>query len=560
MLQNLHVKNLALIDETEVDFKEGLNILSGETGAGKSIIIGSINLALGEKIQKEMLRENGESALVELVFSVESEAQKSALKELDILVEDDCVILSRKITNGRGVAKINGESVPISKIREAASILIDIHGQHEHQSLLHKKKHLEILDEFAKEALEDKKELLKEAYLIYKELLDELKAEDVEEEERLREVSFLEYEIKEISEAALQENEDELVENEYKRFLNGKKIMEALQLAYQFTGNGGENASDLTSRALKELSAASAYDEKVKELESQMAEIDSLINDFNREIADYIDATEFDDETFFELEKRLDTINHLKNKYGKTISNILKALEEKEQRLAKLQDYDAYLSRLKGKVTEAEQKLRLISLEISKIRKKYAKDLVKEVKQALQDLNFLDVQFEMEFVEMANYTANGLDEAEFLISTNPGEPLRPLGKVASGGELSRIMLAIKTILADNDDIETLIFDEIDTGISGRTAQMVSQKMNTLGRNHQVICITHLPQIAAMADAHYLIEKSVENSTTVSKIRLLKEDESIDELCRMLGGVEITDKVYESAREMRQMALQQKISQ
>ncbi len=557
MLQNLHVKNLALIDETEVDFKEGLNILSGETGAGKSIIIGSINLALGEKVQKEMLRENGESALVELVFSVENEAQKAVLAEMDVIPEDDYVILSRKITNGRGVAKINGESVPVSKIREVAAILIDIHGQHEHQSLLHKKKHLEILDEYAKEALQGKKEELKEAYTIYKGLLEELKQADVGEEERLREVSFLEYEIKEIAEAKLQENEDNLIEEEYKRYLNGKKIMEALQLAYQYSGNGGENASDLASRALKELSAASAYDEKVKELEQQILEIDNLLNDFNREIADYIDETEFDDETFYELEKRLDEINHLKSKYGKSIAAVLQALEEKEARLAKLQDYDVYLSQLKGKTTEAEQKLRQISLEVSDIRQKNAVNLVREVRQALQDLNFLDVQFEMQFSELGNYTGNGLDEAEFLISTNPGEPVRALGKVASGGELSRIMLAIKTILADNDAIETLIFDEIDSGISGRTAQMVSEKMNTLGRNHQIICITHLPQIAAMADAHYLIEKSVENSTTVSKIRLLNESESVDELCRMLGGVEITDKVRESAREMRELALEKK---
>ena len=557
MLQNLHVKNLALIDETEVEFKEGLNILSGETGAGKSIIIGSINLALGEKVQKEMLRENGESALVELVFSVENETQKAVLAEMDVTLEDDYVILSRKVTNGRGVAKINGESVPVSKVREVAAVLIDIHGQHEHQSLLHKKKHLEILDDYAKEDLQEKKEELREAYVAYKELMEELKQADVNEEDRLREVSFLEYEIKEISEARLQENEDTLVEEEYKRYLNGKKITEALQAAYQYAGNGSENASDLTSRALKELSAASAYDEKVKELEQQMMEIDNLLNDFNREIADYINETEFDDETFFELEKRLDEINHLKSKYGKSILDILNALAEKEARLEKLQDYDVYLNQLKGKVAEAEQKLRQISLEVSDIRQKKAVNLVQEVKQALQDLNFLDVQFEMQFLELETYTANGLDEAEFLISTNPGEPVRPLGKVASGGELSRIMLAIKTILADNDEIETLIFDEIDTGISGRTAQMVSEKMNTLGRNHQIICITHLPQIAAMADAHYLIEKSVENSATVSKIRLLNENEIVDELCRMLGGVEITDKVRESAREMRDMALNKK---
>ena len=557
MLQNLHVKNLALIDEAEVDFRDGLNILSGETGAGKSIIIGSINLALGEKVQKEMLRENAENSLVELVFSVEKEAQKQALSELDVFPEDDYVILSRKIANGRGVAKINGESVPASKMRDVAAILIDIHGQHEHQSLLHKKKHLEILDEFAKEVLAEKKDALKEAYAVYKGLLEELNRADVNEEERLREASFLEYEIKEISEANLQENEDETLEEEYKRFRNGKKIMEALNMAYQYSGNGGENASDLTTRALKELSGASAYDEKVRELEQQMLEIDNLLNDFNREIANYIDETDFDDETFYQMEKRLDEINHLKSKYGKTIADVLETLEEKEARLAKLQDYDAYLAQLKGKVADAEQKLRSISMEVSEIRQQNAKILVAEVTQALCDLNFLDVRFEMQFALLENYTANGLDDAEFMISTNPGEPVKPLGKVASGGELSRIMLAIKTVMADNDDIETLIFDEIDSGISGRTAQMVSEKMNTLGRNHQIICITHLPQIAAMADAHYLIEKSVENSTTVSKIRLLNENESVEELSRMLGGVEITDKVRESAREIRELALQKK---
>ncbi|MBR5565956.1 MAG: DNA repair protein RecN [Roseburia sp.] len=557
MLQNLHVKNLALIDETEVDFTNGLNILSGETGAGKSIIIGSINLALGEKIQKEMIRENAENALVELVFSVENEEQRNALSNLDVFPEDDYVILSRKIANGRGIAKINGESVTASKMREVAAILIDIHGQHEHQSLLHKKKHLEILDEFAKEALAEKKEALREAYTVYKGLLEELNHADVDEEERLREASFLEYEIKEISEAKLQEHEDETIEEEYKRYRNGKKIMEALHMAYQYSGNGGENASDFTTRALKELQAASGFDEKVRELEAQMLEIDNLLNDFNREIADYIDETEFDDETFYELEKRLDEINHLKSKYGKSIADILAALAEKEERLVKLQDYDAYLAALRGKVAEAEQELRAISMEVSKIRQAYAKDLVAEVTSALQELNFLDVRFEMQFEELSGYTANGLDEAEFLISTNPGEPVKALGKVASGGELSRIMLAIKTILANNDAIETLIFDEIDSGISGRTAQMVSEKMNTLGRNHQIICITHLPQIAAMADAHYLIEKSVENSTTVSRIRLLNDEERVDELSRMLGGVEITDKVRESAREMRELALQKK---
>ena len=452
---------------------------------------------------------------------------------------------------------MNAESVPASKMREIASILIDIHGQHEHQSLLSKKKHLEILDDYAKEEIFDPKEKLREAYKNYRALLEELKAADVDEEERLREISFLEYEIKEIEDADLKEGEDEALEADYRKFSNGKKIMEAVNAAYQYTGNQSENVSELTGRALRELNAASAYDEKVKGLEEQLLEIDNLVNDFNRELADYIDETEFDDETFYRMEKRLDELNHIKSKYGSTIADILSELEKKQGRLQQLQDFDQYIGNLKQKLADAEQELKKYCDKVSKIRKKYAKKLTGAVTEALKDLNFLDVKFEMEFGQTADYTANGTDDPEFLISTNPGEPVKPLGKVASGGELSRIMLAIKTVLADQDAIETLIFDEIDSGISGRTAQMVSEKMNVLAKNHQIICITHLPQIAAMADAHYLIEKSVENRTTVSKIRCLSDEESIDELARMLGGVEITDKVRESAREMKELAHQKK---
>lgn len=555
MLQNLHVKNLALIDESEVDFAGGLNILSGETGAGKSIIIGSINLALGGKVQKEMLRDPEKPALVELIFSV-TEKQKQVLKQLDVETEDDEVILSRRITGGRGVSKVNGESVPASKVKEIASVLIDIHGQHEHQSLLSKKKHLEILDSYAKEEIEQPKKELAEAYKDYKKLVSELNDADVDEEERLREVSFLEYEVGEIEEAGLTVGEDEELETQYKRFINGKKIVEALNQAYQYTG-GMDQASELTGRALRELSGVSVYDEKIADMEETLTQIDNLLGDFNREIADYLDDTDFDEETFYHLEKRLDEINHLKSKYGSSIEEILSACEAKQERLLRLKDYDTYLADLKEKVKNAEKKLQKSCEKVSDIRKKYAEKLVIAVTEALKDLNFLDVVFEMRFDVLSNYTANGYDDAEFMISTNPGESVRPLGKVASGGELSRIMLAIKTVLADQDEVETLIFDEIDSGISGRTAQMVSEKMNLLGRTHQIICITHLPQIAAMADAHYLIEKAVSNGATVSKIRWLDTAETVDELSRMLGGVEITDKVRESAREMKELAAKKK---
>lgn len=562
MLQSLHVKNLALIDEAEVEFSEGLNILSGETGAGKSIIIGSINLALGEKVQKEMLRDNADggdakSALVELIFSVEDERQRAALEKLEIYPEDDTVIMSRKIVNGRGTAKVNGESLPASKVREIAAILIDIHGQHEHQSLLSKKKHLEILDDYAKAEVEAPKQKLKEAYQEYRRLSEELETADVDEEERLREISFLEYEIKEIEEANLRLGEDEELEADFRRFSNGRKIMEGAGSAYDSTGGGMDSASELIGRALREISGVSAYDEKLSELEEQLLEIDNLLNDFNRELADYVEETEFDEETFYEVEKRLDLVNHLKSKYGSSLEEVLKALEEKQERIAKLMDYDQYLKDLREKVEKAKSVLEKCCKKVSEIRQTYAKELTGAVKQALQELNFLDVQFEMQFERTVAYTANGYDDAEFLISTNPGEKVKPLGKVASGGELSRIMLAIKTVLADQDAVETLIFDEIDSGISGRTAQMVSEKMNVLGRNHQIICITHLPQIAAMADAHYLIEKSIQNQTTVSNISRLTEEDSVKELARMLGGVEITETVLKSAEEMKDLAKSKK---
>lgn len=555
MLQNLHVKNLALIDETEVEFGPGLNILSGETGAGKSIIIGSINLALGEKVQKEMLRDNGESALVELIFFVEDADTIEAIRALDIEMEDDTVILSRKITGGRAIGRINGEAVSASKMKAVASLLIDIHGQHEHQSLLSKKKHLEILDTFAKEVLGDKKEKLAQCYQEYRKLKDELEHANLDGEERAREVSFLEYEVKEIEDAQLTVGEDEELEAVFRKYSNGKKIMDAVGAANAATSEDDESASERIGRALRDLSSVSGYDEHVKEMEEQLTEIDNLLSDFNHELASYLSDEEFDEETFYETEKRLDLINHLKSKYGNTIADILKYCEEKAERIAVLNDYDAYLAGLQKNVSEKEKQLEQLSKKISDIRKKESKKLTESIKNALLDLNFLDVQFTMEFAE-TDYTANGIDDAQFLISTNPGEPVKPLGKVASGGELSRIMLAIKTVMA-SDKIGTLIFDEIDSGISGRTAQMVSEKMNVLGRSHQIICITHLPQIAAMADSHFLIEKSVENQATVSKIHKLTDEESVEELARMLGGVEITDTVLKNAREMKQMAYMKK---
>ena len=559
MLQSLHVKNLALIDEAEVDLTSGLNIMTGETGAGKSIIIGSINIALGEKVPKEMIRDNADYGLVELTFFVESERVKKALADLEIELEDDCLIISRKIINGRSISKINAETVPVSKVRQAAALLIDIHGQHEHQSLLVKKNHIHILDEYAKTELKVEKEQLKEAYTAYKALKKELEEADTDTSEREREISFLSYEVDEIEEAQLMAGEDEQLEQEYKWLVNGQKILEAASGAYEKTAEGFESATEQISYALKNLSSVSEYDEQLADFESQLSEIDNLLNDFNRELASYLADTTFDEQTFTEVENRLNVINHLKTKYGSTIEEIVTACKEKKERLEKLADYDTYLADLKQRFADSEKELEQHSEKVSKIRKKAAEELTEAIRKQLMDLNFLDVSFSMQFQRTDSFTANGFDDAEFMISTNPGEPQKSLEKIASGGELSRIMLAIKSVSADADAVGTLIFDEIDTGISGRTAQMVSEKMNALGRDHQIICITHLPQIAAMADSHYLIEKSVSNQTTISTIRPLDQEESISELARMLGGVKITKMVLENAREMKELAANTKKS-
>ncbi len=552
MLVSLYVKNLALIEEAEVSFGDGLNILSGETGAGKSIIIGSINLALGKKVHKELLREQAEYALVELTFRVEDEKQRRLLEEMDVFPENDEVIMSRKIMPNRNVGKINSEIVSASFMKKVASLLIDIHGQHEHQSLMYKSKHLEILDVYAKAALGDKKDQLRKCYQEYQEISEEKGQALQDGEGRERELSFLEYEIQEISDAGLILGEDEELEASYRKMANSHKIMESAGTAYEMTG-ADASATEQIGRALRELQSVSGYDPRLEELGGQLEEIDNLLNDFNRELAGYLSDEEFDEEAFFEVEKRLDIINRLKDKFGGSIEAVLEAKEEKEQRYHRLKDYEEYLGQLEKRHREAETRLLEVSNEISSIRQEYAKKLTGEIKEALVDLNFLDVEFTMQFQKTRDYTANGIDDAEFLVSTNPGEPAKPLGKVASGGELSRIMLAIKTILAESDQIGTLIFDEIDAGISGRTAQMVAEKMDVIGKCHQVICITHLPQIAAMADHHFLIRKNVVGQATFSNIELLGGQDSITELGRMLGGVKITDKVMESAREMKELA-------
>lgn len=556
MLLNIHVKNMALIEEADIDFTEGLNILTGETGAGKSILIGSINVALGSQGFKGFARDEAGSALVELVFSVENDQVREALKELDVPLESDEIIISRRLSHGRSISKINGETVPLTMVKKAAELLIDIHGQHEHQALLHQKNHLKILDEYAKETVEKEKDEVARLYSQYEECQRKLKETDLDGQSRAKEMDFLQFEINEIEEAALKTGEDGELEAEYRRLVNGQKITEALTEAYDQTGSQVDGASEKIGRALRGLISVSDFDETLKELTGQLGELDDLLNDFNREVKDYLESLSFDETNFSKVEERLNLINRLKGKYGKTIEEILEYRKEKEERLQRLCDYENYRSTLQRESQEIFRELTESCARVSRLRKEAAVHLKEEITAVLLDLNFLDVKFDIGFQEKQP-SQDGFDEIGFLISMNPGQPLRPLQEVASGGELSRVMLAIKTVLADKDAVDAMIFDEIDVGISGRTAQKVSEKLAMISRSRQVLCITHLPQIASMADSHYVIEKKILDGTTKTSVRKLDEEESVRELARILGGAEITETVLKSAREMKELALSTK---
>lgn len=557
MLVNLHVKNLAIIDEVEVDFSEQMNVLTGETGAGKSIIIGSINLALGQKSPKDIIRKGAEYALVELVFRMDSERQRQLMEEMGLTLEEDELVISRKIMPSRSVNRINGESVTLSMIRRVADVMIDIHGQNEQQSLLHTSKHMEIVDRYAREKLGDRLEQMAKGYENYQKLKQELAEQEIPEEERLREISFMEYELQEIEEAHLVSGEEEALAEQYKMLSNASEIAQGLGEVYGMTGEGAGAAEEQFSRSLRILHKLSEYSPQMEEFCGQLSELDSLLSDFNRDISGYMEDFETDGVQLEEVERRLNLVRNVKAKYGATTELVQEYARKLEEKWNQYQKYQEYRVELWQKMQEQERQLKKLAKEISAIRKKVSRTLEKEIVQALMDLNFLQVQFEIAVRPLEQFNSHGQDEVEFMLSTNPGMDKKPLGQAASGGELSRVMLAVKAVLAQHDEIPTLIFDEIDVGISGRTAQMVAEKMAYIGATHQVISISHLAQIAAMADSHYLIEKSNDQEHTTTCIRLLKDSESVDELARILGGVEITDSVRESAAEMKQMAQQVK---
>lgn len=549
MLESLKVKNLALIENCEIEFTKGLNILTGETGAGKSILLGSVNLALGARAEGDVIRSGADEALVELVFS-SSQRTDAILKELD-LPTDDVVLITRKITPSKSIYKINGETVISKQVKELASALIDIHGQHEHQSLLNTSRQLKMLDAFAKDDTESLLNDVAKAAKEYKETVEKLDEAKTLSEGRDREISLLEYELKEIEEADLKLGEDAEAEAEYKRLSSAEKLKESVSEALNLIsdGNAGD-AGSLLSRAIGALEKAASLDESAGALKDILAQAESLFGDFSLEAYKYCEKLEYDPEEFDRLEKRLDTINSLKARFGRTIDDVLKYRDEKSEELERLKNLDEYLSKLTADA--ASKKAEYVSLagKLSEVRKNSAKVFEKELIKTLEGLNFSQVRFEVAISsDKERIASNGFDDIEFMISTNPGEPVKPVKSVASGGELSRIMLGIKTILAGVDDIDSLIFDEIDTGISGITAREVGKRLKELSAKHQVIAITHLAQIAALSDTHFVIEKNVEGGKTKTEISRMDDDQRLKELARLLGGDENSKAALDNAREL-----------
>ena len=554
MLHNLHVKNLALIDETEIDLGPGLNILTGETGAGKSILLGSVGLALGARYTADMLRNGAGNGLVELTFSVDDEKLKKKLQALDIFPEEGMITLSRRLMEGRSVSRINGETVSMATLRDVASMLIDIHGQHDNQTLLNKKNHLALLDLYAGDEIRPLKEEMEKSYRVYRDICRQEEEASLDEESRRRELSLAEFEVSEIQEAAPVPGEDEELEETYRRMTESRKITEAVGETYRYTSeDSGANASDCLSRAIRAFQEAAEFDERGAQLYSQLLDADSLLNDFNRELAEYAESFEFSEDEFKETEDRLNVLNHLKAKYGNTVSDVLAYCEEKKQRIEELRDYDSFREKLREKKEQVLLKVEKSSDKLHQIREKNASLFSEAIRRQMSELNFLDTRLELRLTDTGHFGSNGRDEAEFYLALNPGEPLKALGNIASGGELSRIMLAVKTVLADEEDTPTLIFDEIDAGISGITAGKVAEKLRLIGKSRQVICITHLPQIAAAADVHFQIKKEAEDSAVKTQIRLLDEEQSVGELARLLGGASLTEHIVKSAREMKEMA-------
>lgn len=557
MLRNIFVKNLALIDEIELQLEEGLTVLTGETGAGKSVLLGSIAVGLGLKTPGDMLRDNGEDSYIVLCFNPVSEAVAKRLENWDIKSDNGTVIILRKIHDKRSSFKINGINVTSSQVKELAPFLLDLHAQRDNLLLLKDEEQLKLVDSFCDFGFYEVLEKTKIKYNEYKDIRKQLKESDIDEEEKNREQELICHEVNEIKSLAPKPGEYEELEKKFEISQNSMKIKEALSNALGCLTYDQANIAGLLTEASLAVSKVRDYDERLKNAVEALSNADSIVSDVINELNDYSSQIEGDGEDFSFISERLDAYNRLRHKYNTDTNGLLKLLDEKEKKVQQLEDNEAYVAALKEKYSKVRHELSDLYNVLHEKRVDSAAYLAEKIKDAAKDLNFNTVEFEIDVQKGKTPSEIGLDRVCFMFSSNPGEKVKPLKDVASGGELSRMMLAIKTVTAGIASIATLIFDEIDTGISGRTAQKVGEKMALLADNRQIICITHLPQIAAMADKHFLISKSADTGRSVTDIKELSDEESVYELSRMLGGSEITDSVMANAEEMKGLAREYK---
>lgn len=555
MLENLHIKNVALIQECQVTFGSGLNILTGETGAGKSMLIDSLQFALGGRMGKDFLRKDQKIALVEALFSVKDSYFSNKLEENGIEPEEDgTVLISRTLNNaGKSVCRINGSIVTVSMLRELATDLIDIYGQHEHQSLLNPSKHIRLLDRFCGGAFEKVKEQYAKSYEKRKEIdkqLEDLMGNEAQREQRL---DILNFQKEEIENASLSvEEEEELVEKK-KRLTHMERLirltLESASLLYDGMDDM-PSASDNLSSAISKLRECCNLDSSLEVYYNDLEDVYAKLEDISREVKRYAQNLEDDPDELERVEERLQTIYKLKRKYGGSIEAALKFYDDVTKELEFYSNSQEKVAQLTALRVKEQEILELAAKQLTEMREEAAKRVAKQIEESLKDMEMKNANFYIQVTPREEWNAMGKDKVEFLISANAGEDLKPLAKIASGGEMSRVMLALKAVLVDADEIETFIFDEIDTGVSGRTAAKVGQKMSVIGEKRQILCITHLPQIAAMADKHFLIEKETREDQTITSVKTLNEEAAVAEVARLMGSTTITSATLTAAKELR----------
>ena len=548
MLNSLYIENIAVIEKTNIDFSQGLNALTGETGAGKSIIIDSINAVTGHRTSKDIIRTGAEKAFVAATFTNVNEEILNKASELGFESEDGSLIFSRELSlNGRSSCRINSRPATLAVLKELGINLINIHGQHESLELMQSESHINYIDNFAEIS-----EVVADYYSSYKELkkLEKLlNTSKTDESRRLYEIDLLNFQVDEINNAALEIGEDEALEDERRLLENGEKIVSLLKKATStLSGYGEGNACDLVDEASSYLIKASALYEEADDVSNRLADLSYTLQDISAEISGMVDELDLNPLRLDEVEERLDEIYKLKRKYGSTIEEILEFRDEADQKLAELQNYDANMANAKQ---EYEKLLKLTNKKaenLTKLRYKSGEEFSKRVQTEMKFLDMPNVRIFVS-IEETPLSPKGKDKVEILISANPGETPKPVTKIASGGELSRMMLAIKTVLSESDTIDTLIFDEVDTGISGKAAMKVGMKLREVAKNRQVLCVTHQVQIASLAENHLLIRKNFKEDRTFTDVISLDREGRINELSRIMGGIEITENTRKLAAEM-----------